>query len=31
MATSTLEVIVAAFGSEDEACVAPKDFKAMDR
>ena len=31
MATSTLEVFVAAFGSEDEAGAALKDFKAMDR
>lgn len=31
MATSTLEVFVAAFGSEEEAGAALKDFKAMDR
>src|SRR6516165_12390302 len=31
MATSTLEVFVAAFGSEDEAGAALKDFKAADR
>ena len=31
MATSTLEVFVAAFGSEQEAGDALKDFKAMDR
>jgi uncharacterized membrane protein len=31
MATSTLEIFVAAFGSEDEAGAALKDFKAMDR
>src|SRR5947207_1532620 len=31
MATSTVEVFVAAFGNEDEADAAVKDFKAMDR
>jgi uncharacterized membrane protein len=31
MATDTLEVFVAAFGSEDEAGAALKDFKTMDR
>ena len=31
MATSTLEVFVAAFGSEDEAGAALKDFKTADR
>jgi uncharacterized membrane protein len=31
MTTSTLEVFVAAFGSEEEAGAALKDFKAMDR
>jgi len=31
MATTTLEVFVAAFGSEDEAAAALKDFKSMDR
>jgi uncharacterized membrane protein len=31
MATRTLEVFVAAFGSEEEAGAALKDFKAMDR
>jgi uncharacterized membrane protein len=31
MPTSTLEVFVAAFGSEDEANTALKDFQAMDR
>jgi uncharacterized membrane protein len=31
MPTSTLEVFVAAFGSEDEAEAALKEFKAMDR
>ena len=31
MTSSTVEVFVAAFGSEDEADAAVKDFKAMDR
>ena len=31
MATTTVEIFVAAFGSEDEAGAALKDFKAMDR
>ena len=31
MATSNLEVFIAAFGSEDEAGATLKDFKAMDR